>query len=175
MGLTVREIQLAEQMKSSIDKQEINQRQMAEAIHITPQLLSHIRNGRRTANLRNVISIGDYLEDAEFDLNAASALFGTPKPLNRPRRDKHPLSKMVGQDREEMERIEAEKRYDIWDVLGISQEEILPEELQNIISWLYEFADEIESELAVFVTVCDRYGLDMRKIVSDAKHRRSDV
>ncbi|EPH96517.1 hypothetical protein D920_02047 [Enterococcus faecalis 13-SD-W-01] len=171
MNLTTSEIHLANNINSSIQKQEINKKIMAEAINITPQLLSHITNGRRTTTLRNVVSIGEYLSDPEFDFTSSAALFGTPKPLKRNRRDNHPLSILVGQNKEEAQRQELEKRFDIWDILPIECDEISAEELSNIHQWLFELIDEIASELAVFITVCDRYGLDTRKIITIAQAR----
>lgn len=171
MSLTHKEIQISNEIKQSISKQGINQKLMAEAINITPQLLSHISTGRRTATLRNVISIGDYLSDSDFDFRVSNTLFGTPEPLQRQRRDNHPLSKMVGQDREEKQRIDIEEAFDIWDILPIEPKFISEEELSHLNEWLYELIDEIGAELSVFISVCDRYGFDSRSIVKKAQHR----
>lgn len=174
MGLSEKEIQLADTINQSINKQKLNKRIMAETINMTPQLLSHITNGRRTATLKNIINIGEYLNDAEFDFDSSANLFGTPRPLKRRRRDRHPLSNMVGQNKEEAERIEKEKNSDIWNLLPIEANEISQEELTNINEWLFELIDEIGAELAVFISVCDRYGLNTRKVIELAQTRRED-
>lgn len=78
---------------------------------------------------------------------------------------------MVGQDKEEAERIEAEKRLEIWDLLSISNEELEPGEREEILEWLLELKDEISSEIAVFTTVCERYAFDSREVVRMAESR----
>jgi hypothetical protein len=78
---------------------------------------------------------------------------------------------MVGQDKEEIERIEVEKKYEIWDLLSISNEEISHDERTEIKLWLLEVVDEISSEIAVFNSVCDRYNFNSRAIVKDAESR----
>lgn len=78
---------------------------------------------------------------------------------------------MVGQDKEEMERIEVEKKYEIWDLLSIPDEEINHEERGEIKLWLLEVVDEISSEIAVFNSVCDRYNFNSRVIIKEAETR----
>lgn len=157
--------------RHEVDRQSLNQREMAKALNMSPQLLSHVLNGRRSAGLERTIEINDYLQELGLDFKLAAAIVHTPQPLQRKRRDSHPLSKMVGQDKEEMQRIDKEKRYEIWDLLSIDSDEIKVEEKNEIIDWLIELEEEIASEIAVFISVCDRYGLDGRKIIQLAESK----
>lgn len=171
MTVSKAEIKVATIFRSEVDKQAINQRLMAGATNVSPQNLSHILNGRRTMGIDRLVDFADYLGSSELDFDIAAALVHTPKPLNRKRRDHHPLSKMVGQDKEEMERIEVEKKFEIWDLLSISNEELEPGEREEILEWLLELKDEISSEIAVFTTVCERYAFDSREVVRLAESR----
>lgn len=174
MGVSSTEKQVASIFRQEVDKQALNQRVMADHLNFSAQNLSHMLNGRRTMGLERVVEIADYLQNPDTDFEVAAAMFYTPKPLNRKRRDAHPLSKMVGQDKEEMERIEVEKKYEIWDLLSIPDEEINHEERGEIKLWLLEVVDEISSEIAVFNSVCDRYNFNSRAIVKEAESRERD-
>jgi len=171
MVLSVHEQKISAIYRRSVDNQAINQKEMAQDIHVSPQLLSHMLNGRRSMGIERVVDIADYLRDPDTDFEAAAELFHTPRPLNRKRRDGHPLSKMVGQDKEEMERIEIEKKYEIWDLLTIPNDEITKQERMDIEFWLIELKDEISAEIAVFTSVCDRYGFDSRELIIEAETR----
>lgn len=171
MSLTKLETQVAAIFRSEVDRQAINQRAMAQDLNDSPQNISHKLNGRRRLDLNGVVSMADYLQDPELDFEVAATLFHTPRPLNRKRRDGHPLSKMVGQDKEEAERIEAEKRCEIWDLLSIANEELEAQERQDILEWLLELKDEISAEIAVFTAVCERYCFDNREVVKMAETR----
>lgn len=174
MTLSKVEMKVASIFRNEVDRQEINQRAMAIDLNDSPQNISHKLNGRRRINLDGVVDIAEYLRDPDTDFEVASALFQTPKPLNRKRRDGHPLSKMVGQDKEEAERMEAEKRFEIWDLLSISNDEISHQERQEIYNWLLELKDEISAEIAVFTSVCERYCFDSREVVKMAESRERD-
>lgn len=171
MGVSTTEKQVASIFRQEVDKQALNQRVMADHLNFSAQNLSHMLNGRRTMGLERVVEIADYLQSSETDFEVAAAMFYTPKPLNRKRRDGHPLSKMVGQDKEEMERIEIEKKYEIWDLLSISNDELNQEERNEIKLWLMEVVDEISSEIAVFNSVCNRYSFNSRAIIKEAESR----
>lgn len=174
MGVSVREKDLATIFRDEINNQSLNQRAMANDINISPQLLSHILNGRRSIGVDRVVEIADYLQNPTTDFEVAASLFSTPRALSRNRRDDHPLSKMVGQDKEEMKRIELEKKYEIWDLLSISSRDIRKEEKHEIYLWLIRVCNEISSEIAVFNSVCNRYDFNSREIVkrSEAKERK---
>lgn len=174
MVVSTSEKQIATLFRDEVDNQHLNQKDMAKDINVSPQLLSHMLNGRRAMGLDRVISIADYLGKSEIDFDVAAELVHTPKPLNRKRRDSHPLSKMVGQDKEEMERIEKEKRYEIWDLLSIPYDEVSKDERNDIFDWLLELKDEISAEIAVFSSVCDRYCFDSREVIRVAETRERD-
>lgn len=171
MVVSTKEKQVASIFREKVDRQALNQRVMADHLNYSAQNLSHMLNGRRAMGLDRVVEIADYLQDSETDFEVASAMFYTPKPLNRKRRDPHPLSKMVGQDKEEMERIEVEKKYEIWDLLSIPNEEITREERDEVLCWLFELVDEISSEISVFTSVCDRYAFNSRQVIETAEKR----
>lgn len=171
MPLSQMEQKIATIFRSEVDRQEINQRAMAIDLHDSPQNVSHKLNGRRRLGLDGVVNMAEYIQAPELDFEVSAAMFHTPKPLNRKRRDGHPLSKMVGQDKEEMERIEIEKKFEIWDLLSVSAEEITFEEKEEIEQWLMELKDEISSEIAVFIAVCNRYSFNSRKVIELAEKR----
>lgn len=171
MAVSKPEMKVAAIFRQEVDKQAINQRLMADATNVSPQNLSHILNGRRTMGIDRLVDFADYLRNSDLDFDVAAALVHTPKPLNRKRRDSHPLSKMVGQDKEEMQRIEKEKKYEIWDLLSIPHEELEYSEREEILEWLLELKDEISSEIAVFTTVCERYCFDSREVIKMAESR----
>jgi len=169
MVVSAKERQIAAIFRKDVDRQALNQRVMADHLNYSAQNLSHMLNGRRTMGIEKVVEIADYLQNPETDFEAAASLFYTPKPLNRKRRDGHPLSKMVGQDKEEMERIEIEKKFEIWDLLSISNEEITMDERIEVQEWLLELVDEMSSEIAVFNSVCERYSFNSRGIIKNAE------
>lgn len=171
MVVSMNEKRIATIFRNEVDRQSINQRAMAIDMKDSPQNISHKLNGRRRMGLDGVIDMAEYLQSPNLDFEVAAEMFYTPRPLNRKRRDDHPLSKMVGQDKEEIERIEVEKKYEIWDLLSISNEEISHDERTEIKLWLLEVVDEISSEIAVFNSVCDRYNFNSRAIVKDAESR----
>ncbi|MFC0278134.1 helix-turn-helix domain-containing protein [Enterococcus devriesei] len=171
MAVSQPETKIAAIFRYEVDRQAINQRLMADATNVSPQNLSHILNGRRTMGIDRLVDFADYLGDSDLDFEVASALVHTPKPLNRKRRDSHPLSKMVGQDKEEMERIELEKKFEIWDLLSISNAEIESDEREEILKWLLELKDEISAEIAVFTSVCERYSFNSRDVIEIAESR----
>lgn len=171
MALSKIETTVAAIFRKEVDRQDINQREMAQDLHDSPQNISHKLNGRRRLDLDGVVNFAEYLQDSDTDFEVAATLFHTPRPLNRKRRDRHPLSKMVGQDKEEAQRIEAEKRLEIWDLVSIPNDELKREEREEILEWLLELKDEISSEIAVFTTVCERYAFDSREVVRLAESR----
>lgn len=161
--------------RKEVDKQALNQRMMAQDINISPQLLSHVLNGRRSMGVEKIVDIADYLQDPEVDFEVAAELFHTPKPLNRKRRDNHPLSKMVGQDKEELERIEVEKRYEIWDLLTIEPDELTDDEIDHLKLYWCELSDEVRLELSVLSSMCNRFGWNMREMtILSEKIERND-
>lgn len=113
MVVSMNEKRIATIFRNEVDRQSINQRAMAIDMKDSPQNISHKLNGRRRMGLDGVIDMAEYLQSPNLDFEAAAEMFYTPRPLNRKRRDDHPLSKMVGQDKEEMERIEIEKKFEI--------------------------------------------------------------
>lgn len=169
MAVSVIEQKIASIFRSGAHKQEINQKAMGEDLHISPQLVSHILTGKRSFGVDRMAEIAEYLQDPDIDFKAAAELFYTPKPLDRKRRDGHPLSKMVGQDKEEMERIEIEKKNEIWDLLSIPPAEITSTEKEEVMNWLIELVDEISAEIAVFSVTCERYSIDSRLVVRQSQ------
>ena len=171
MGVSSIERRIAAIYRKEVDKQEINQRAMSQDINISPQLLSHILNGRRSMGIEKMVDVADYLQDPDTDFEAAAEMFHTPLPMNRKRRDDHPLSKMVGQDKEEMERIEIEKKYDVWDLLTINPNELNYEEIDHLKDYWFELNDEIRMEISVLNSMCNRYGWNIREMNRLAKQR----
>lgn len=174
MFLRTRDLKIVSMIKQSVNKQDLVQKTMAQDLHLSPQLFSHMLTGKRSMGLERTVEISEYLQDSDLDYDIAFELFQIPKPLKRNRRDNHPSTKMIGQDREEMERIEIEKRYDIWDLIGIPLEDITSEELSMIKVYLFEMKDEISAEIEVFNSICNRYGLNSRSIVKEAEQRERD-
>lgn len=171
MVVNLHETKIAMLYRKEVDNQSINQRAMAQDIHVSPQLLSHMLNGRRALGLERVVEIADYLQDPDLDFEVAAELFRTPKPLKRKRRDEHPISKMVGQDKEEMERMEIEKKFEIWDLLTINPEELLPEEIDHLKQYWFELSDEVRLEISVLTSMCNRFNWNMRQMMSQADSR----
>ncbi|MFS1069617.1 helix-turn-helix domain-containing protein [Enterococcus casseliflavus] len=171
MSVNAIEQNIAAIYRKEVDKQALNQRMMAQDINISPQLLSHVLNGRRSMGIEKVVDIAEYLQDPNVDFEVAATLFHTPKPLNRKRRDNHPLSKMVGQDKEEMERIEIEKIYEIWDLLTIEPGELSDIEIDHLKLYWFELRDEVRLELSVLSSMCNRFGWDMREMTRQSETR----
>lgn len=171
MTVSIHEARIASLYRREVDNQAINQRAMAQDINVSPQLLSHMLNGRRAMGLERVIDIADYLQDPDLDFDVAAELLHTPTPIHRKRRDNHPLSKMVGQDKEESQRIEAEKKYEIWDLLTIDPSELLPDKIQHLKEYWYELSDEIRLELSVLTSMCNRFNWNMRTMLDEADAR----
>lgn len=169
--VSMNEKRIATIFRNEVDRQSINQRAMAIDMKDSPQNISHKLNGRRRMGLDGVIDMAEYLQSPNLDFEAAAEMFYTPRPLNRKRRDDHPLSKMVGQDKEEMERIEIEKKFEIWDLLSIPNADLTSIERNEIKDWLLELVDEISSEIAVFTSACDRYGFNSREVVKMGESR----
>ena len=82
---------------------------MAQDINISPQLLSHVLNGRRSMGIEKVVDIAEYLQDPNVDFEVAATLFHTPKPLNRKRRDNHPYPKWLGKTRKKWNELKLRK------------------------------------------------------------------
>lgn len=160
--------------RHEVDRQSLNQREMAQALNMSPQLLSHILNGRRSAGFDRTLDMVNYLQEIGLCFSLAAALVHTPKPLKRKRREVYPLAHMVGQDRKEMDRIVKEDDYDIWDLLSINPDEITRQEEEKIADWLIKLVKEIASESALYTSVCDTYNLDGLKIIKMAESEENE-
>lgn len=156
-----------------IERQDIQKSALAEDLKVSPQIISHYSTGRRRMTEEKIVDIAEYFNDPEFDYEASFELFKTIFILKRQRRDNHPITKLVAQDKEEIERIEAEKKYEIWDLLSIPASEINTSEIEHIKSWLNELIDEIASEIAITTSVCEKYDIDLRKITVEREKFQS--
>ena len=78
---------------------------------------------------------------------------------------------MVGQDKEEMERIEVEKKYEVWDLLTIEPDQLSDIEIDHLKLYWFELSDEVRLELSVLSSMCNRFGWDMRDMTRQSETR----
>ncbi|MFB8449039.1 helix-turn-helix domain-containing protein [Enterococcus thailandicus] len=153
-----------ESLKTVINKNGETKKEIARNINVSQQSMSDwtSENGPKPVTLENAQVLSDYFRDSDFTLQVIHEFFGLFKSIdsNVYRRDPSSLDKL--QMIESDERLQ--KKKDVEKILLKQVNYLTNDDRQQIISYAFEFLDEIMVDVTLISALCEILGIDIRKL-----------
>ncbi|WP_369118161.1 helix-turn-helix domain-containing protein [Enterococcus thailandicus] len=153
-----------ESLKTVINKNGETKKEIARNINVSQQSMSDwtSKNGPKPVTLENAQVLSDYFRDSDFTLQVIHEFFGLFKSIdsNVYRRDPSSLDKL--QMIESDERMQ--KKKDVEKILLKQVNYLTNDDRQQIISYAFEFLDEIMVDVTLISALCEILGIDIRKL-----------
>ncbi|EGP5178157.1 hypothetical protein EJX00_06200 [Enterococcus faecium] len=157
-------VAIRESLVEAINKSGETKKEIARQINVSQQSLSDWSTPHNTkpVTLENAQALTDYFRDSDFTLQVIHEFFGLFKSIDGDvyRRDPSSLDKlqMIESDERKQKKQEVEK------ILLKQVNYLTAEDRQQIISYAYEFLDEIMVEVTLISALCEMLGIDIRKL-----------
>lgn len=151
-------------LTEAIRKNSATKKEIARDIKVSQQSLSDWTTPLNTkpVTLENAQALTDYFRDTDFTLQVIHEFFGLFKSIDGDvyRRDPSSLDKlqMIESDERKQKKKEVEK------ILLKQVNYLTADDRQQIISYAYEFLDEIMVEVTLISALCEMLGIDIRKL-----------
>ncbi|MFZ4908216.1 helix-turn-helix domain-containing protein [Enterococcus thailandicus] len=153
-----------ESLTEVINKNGETKKEIARNINVSQQSMSDwtSKNGPKPVTLENAQVLSDYFRDSDFTLQVIHEFFGLFKSIdsNVYRRDPSSLDKL--QMIESDERMQ--KKKDVEKILLKQVNYLTNDDRQQIISYAFEFLDEIMVDVTLISALCEILGIDIRKL-----------
>lgn len=153
-----------ESLTEVINKSGETKKEIARNISVSQQSMSDwtSKNGAKPVTLENAQVLSDYFRDSDFTLQVIHEFFGLFKSIdsNVYRRDPSSLDKL--QMIESDERMQ--KKKDVEKILLKQVNYLTNDDRQQIISYAFEFLDEIMVDVTLISALCEILGIDIRKL-----------
>lgn len=153
-----------ESLTEVINKNGETKKEIARNINVSQQSMSDwtSKNGAKPVTLENAQVLSDYFRDSDFTLQVIHEFFGLFKSIdsNVYRRDPSSLDKL--QMIESDERMQ--KKKDVEKILLKQVNYLTNDDRQQIISYAFEFLDEIMVDVTLISALCEILGIDIRKL-----------
>lgn len=153
-----------ESLTEVINKNGETKKEIARNINVSQQSMSDwtSKNGAKPVTLENAQVLSDYFRDSDFTLQIIHEFFGLFKSIdsNVYRRDPSSLDKL--QMIESDERMQ--KKKDVEKILLKQVNYLTNDDRQQIISYAFEFLDEIMVDVTLISALCEILGIDIRKL-----------
>lgn len=153
-----------ESLTDVINKNGETKKEIARNINVSQQSMSDwtSKNGAKPVTLENAQVLSDYFRDSDFTLQIIHEFFGLFKSIdsNVYRRDPSSLDKL--QMIESDERLQ--KKKDVEKILLKQVNYLTNDDRQQIISYAFEFLDEIMVDVTLISALCEILGIDIRKL-----------
>ena len=153
-----------ESLTEVINKNGETKKEIAGNINVSQQSMSDwtSKNGAKPVTLENAQVLSDYFRDSDFTLQIIHEFFGLFKSIdsNVYRRDPSSLDKL--QMIESDERMQ--KKKDVEKILLKQVNYLTNDDRQQIISYAFEFLDEIMVDVTLISALCEILGIDIRKL-----------
>lgn len=153
-----------ESLTEVINKNGETKKEIARNINVSQQSMSDwtSKNGAKPVTLENAQVLSDYFRDSDFTLQIIHEFFGLFKSIdsNVYRRDPSSLDKlqMIESDERMQKKKEVEK------ILLKQVNYLTNDDRQQIISYAFEFLDEIMVDVTLISALCEILGIDIRKL-----------
>ncbi|AMP60863.1 MULTISPECIES: hypothetical protein [Enterococcus] len=155
---------IREPLVEAINKSGETKKEIARQINVSQQSLSDWSTPHNTkpVTLENAQALTDHFRDSDFTLQVIHEFFGLFKSIDGDvyRRDPSSLDKlqMIESDERKQKKQEVEK------ILLKQVNYLTADDRQQIISYAYEFLDEIMVEVTLISALCEMLGIDIRKL-----------
>lgn len=155
---------IRESLIKVINKSGKTKKEIAKQVNVSQQSLSDWTTPHNTkpVTLENAQALTDHFRDSDFTLHVIHKFFGLFKSIDGDvyRRDLSSLDKlqMIESDERKQKKKEVEK------ILLKNEDYLTAEDRQQIISYAYEFLDEIMIEVTLICVLCEILGIDIRQL-----------
>ncbi|EOE6413488.1 hypothetical protein ACKO6W_000667 [Enterococcus hirae] len=155
---------IRESLTKVINKSGKTKKEIAKQVNVSQQSLSDWTTSLNTkpVTLENAQVLTDHFRDSDFTMQVIHEFFGLFKSIDGEvyRRDPSSLDKlqMIESDERKQKKQEVEK------ILLKQVKYLTADDRQQIISYAYEFLDEIMVEVTLISALCEMLGIDIRKL-----------
>lgn len=155
---------IRESLTEVINKSGETKKEIAREINVSQQSLSDwtTPNNTKPVRIENAQVLTDHFRDSDFTLQVIHEFFGLFKSIDGDvyRRDPSSLDKLQMIESEERK----EKKKEVEKILLKQVNYLTNDDRQQIISYAYEFLDEIMVEVTLISVLCEILGIDIRKL-----------
>lgn len=153
-----------ESLIEAINKNGETKKEIARNINVSQQSMSDwtSKNVAKPVTLENAQVLSDYFRDSDFTFQVIHEFFGLFKSIDGDiyRRDISSLDKLQMIESDERKR----KKREIEKTLLKKVDYLTADDRRQIISYAYEFLDEIMVEVTLISSLCEILGIDIRKL-----------
>ncbi|OTN92435.1 hypothetical protein [Enterococcus faecium] len=158
---------IRESLIKVINKSGKTKKEIAKQVNVSQQSLSDWTTPHNTkpVTIENAQMLTDHFRDSNFTMQVIHEFFGLFKSIDSDvyRRDPSSLDKLQAIESDERKQ---EKQY-VEKILLKNVEYLTVDDRQQIISYAYEYLDEIMVEVTLISTLCEILGIDIRNLSED--------
>lgn len=155
---------IRESLIKVINKSGKTKKEIAKQVNVSQQSLSDWTTPHKTklVTLENAQVLTDHFRDSNFTMQVIHEFFGLFKSIDSDvyRRDPSSLDKLQIIESDERK----QKKQYVEKILLKNVEYLTVDDRQQIISYAYEYLDEIMVEVTLISTLCEILGIDIRKL-----------
>ena len=155
---------IRESLIKVINKSGKTKKEIAKQVNVSQQSLSDWTTPHKTKHvtLENAQVLTDHFRDSNFTMQVIHEFFGLFKSIDSDvyRRDPSSLDKLQIIESDERK----QKKQYVEKILLKNVEYLTVDDRQQIISYAYEYLDEIMVEVTLISTLCEILGIDIRKL-----------
>ncbi|EGP5171798.1 TPA: hypothetical protein ACF5NP_000797 [Enterococcus faecium] len=155
---------IRESLIKVINKSGKTKKEIAKQVNVSQQSLSDWTTPHNTkpVTLENAQVLTDHFRDSSFTMQVIHEFFGLFKSIDSDvyRRDPSSLDKLQTIESDERK----QKKQYVEKILLKNVEYLTVDDRQQIISYAYEYLDEIMVEVTLISTLCEILGIDIRKL-----------
>ena len=155
---------IRESLIKVINKSGKTKKEIAKQVNVSQQSLSDWTTPHKTkpVTLENALVLTDHFRDSNFTMQVIHEFFGLFKSIDSDvyRRDPSSLDKLQIIESDERK----QKKQYVEKILLKNVEYLTVDDRQQIISYAYEYLDEIMVEVTLISTLCEILGIDIRKL-----------
>lgn len=155
---------IRESLIKVINKSGKTKKEIAKQVNVSQQSLSDWTTPHNTkpVTLENAQVLTDHFRDSNFTMQVIHEFFGLFKSIDSDvyRRDPSSLDKLQIIESDERK----QKKQYVEKILLKNVEYLTVDDRQQIISYAYEYLDEIMVEVTLISTLCEILGIDIRKL-----------
>ncbi|MDK4359256.1 hypothetical protein ACK4DU_12590 [Enterococcus faecium] len=155
---------IRESLIKVINKSGKTKKEIAKQVNVSQQSLSDWTTSHKTkpVTLENAQVLTDHFRDSNFTMQVIHEFFGLFKSIDSDvyRRDPSSLDKLQIIESDERK----QKKQYVEKILLKNVEYLTVDDRQQIISYAYEYLDEIMVEVTLISTLCEILGIDIRKL-----------
>ncbi|WP_195943437.1 hypothetical protein [Enterococcus faecium] len=155
---------IRESLIKVINKSGKTKKEIAKQVNVSQQSLSDWTTPQKTkpVTLENAQVLTDHFRDSDFTMQVIHEFFGLFKSIDSEvyRKDPSSLDKLQRIESDERK----QKKQEVEKILLKNVEYLTVDDRQQIISYAYEYLDEIMVEVTLISTLCEILDIDIRKL-----------